>query len=251
MRIKARLFARQRSIVGLREIDLDVADGGTVESAWESLSASWPALESSRPYLVFARNGEFAEPGTALEEGDEVAFIPPVSGGDGTGGSRRELRLTDDPIDGATVRALEAATSSAQDGAVVTFLGITRETPGEPAPGEEADAALHAGQPVLALEYEAYEPLALRVLGEIADEIETRFGVRRLGIVHRSGTVPLGEAAVAIVVAAPHRAMAFDACRYAIDELKARAPIWKSERFADGSVWVGQPARTAAIVDGR
>jgi molybdopterin synthase catalytic subunit len=104
---------------------------------------------------------------------------------------------------------------------------------------------------VLALDYEAYEPLARRVMDEIAEEIEQRFGVRRIALVHRVGHVPLGEASVAVVVAAPHRGAAFDACRYAIDELKARAPIWKSERFADGSVWIGQPARVNAGPEGR
>ena len=96
---------------------------------------------------------------------------------------------------------------------------------------------------MIGLEYEAYEEMALAVLERIGDEIEARFGVRRLAILHRTGEVALGEASVAIVVAAAHRGPAFEACRYAIEELKARAPIWKSERFADGSVWLGAPAR--------
>jgi molybdopterin synthase catalytic subunit len=94
------------------------------------------------------------------------------------------------------------------------------------------------------LTYEAHEQMALRVLAAIADEIAARFGVERLAIVHRSGEVPLGEASVAIVAVAPHRDAAFAAARYAIDETKARAPIWKAERFADGHVWIGEPART-------
>ncbi len=158
----------------------------------------------------------------------------------------REFRLTESGIDDGALRDLEAAVRTPRDGAVVTFVGRTRETPGTPAPGEEAEAERHAGQHVLALDYEAYEPLARRVMEEIAGEVELRFGIRRIGIVHRTGEVPLGEASVAIVVSAPHRGPAFEACRYAIDELKARAPIWKSERFADGAVWIGQPARTAA-----
>ncbi len=91
--------------------------------------------------------------------------------------------------------------------------------------------------------------MALAVLGSIADEIETRFGVSRLAILHRTGEVPLGEASVLIAIAAEHRGAAFDACRYAIDELKARAPIWKQERFTDGEVWIGEPPR-AGPVDG-
>ncbi len=88
--------------------------------------------------------------------------------------------------------------------------------------------------------------MALAVLGEIADEIATRFGVERVAIVHRTGAVPLGEPSIAVVAVAPHRDAAFDAARYAIDETKARAPIWKAERFADGHVWIGHPARTGA-----
>jgi molybdopterin synthase catalytic subunit len=95
------------------------------------------------------------------------------------------------------------------------------------------------------LDYEAFEPMAVRVLEAIADEIEARFGVRRLAIVHRSGAVPLGETSVIVVAVAPHRDAAFAAARYAIDETKARAPIWKAERFTDGHVWVGHVARTA------
>ena len=124
------------------------------------------------------------------------------------------------------------------------FVGQTRESPGTPAPGQEAQAARFAAERVEALSYEAFAPMALAVLGTIADEIEERFGVRRLAILHRVGEVPLADASVVIAAAAGHRGAAFDACRYAIEELKARAPIWKSERFASGSVWLGAPART-------
>lgn len=125
----------------------------------------------------------------------------------------------------------------------MVFVGQTRESAGTPAAGEEAEAARFAGQPVTALDYEAFDEMALAVLHDIAAEIERRYGVRRLAIVHRSGRVELGEASVVIAAAATHRAAAFDAARYAIEELKARAPIWKREQFADGSVWVGAPAR--------
>nr|MBA2372841.1 molybdenum cofactor biosynthesis protein MoaE [Chloroflexota bacterium] len=130
------------------------------------------------------------------------------------------------------------------DGAVVAFVGRTRATPGTPAPGQEAAAARHAGRTVDALDYEAHEPMAVTMLDLIADEIAERFGVRRVAIVHRTGEVPLGESSVAVVAVAAHRDAAFEAARYAIDETKARAPIWKAERFADGHVWIGQPART-------
>ena len=126
---------------------------------------------------------------------------------------------------------------------MVVFAGQTRETPGTPAPGQEAEAARFAGQRVEGLSYEAFEPMALAVLEEIAEEIEARFGVRRVAVVHRTGEVGVGETSVLIAVAAAHRAPAFEACRYAIEELKARVPIWKAEHFADGSVWMGAPPR--------
>ena len=129
------------------------------------------------------------------------------------------------------------------DGAIVGFIGRTRETPGTPAPGQEAEAARHTGRAVESLGYEAHEPMALAMLDRIADEIADRFDVVRLAIVHRTGKVPLGEPSVAIVAVSAHRDAAFEAARYAIDETKARAPIWKAEHFADGHVWVGEIAR--------
>ena len=127
---------------------------------------------------------------------------------------------------------------------MVIFEGRTRSTPGTPAAGEEAEAARHAGHAVESLEYEALEPLVRRVWEGIADDVDARFGVRRLAIAHRTGDVPLGEVSVIIVAAAPHRDAAFAAAHHAMDETKARAPIWKAERFADGHVWIGEPART-------
>ena len=153
----------------------------------------------------------------------------------------RWIALSPEPIRDADLAELRAAVSTDADGAIVTFLGVTRESPGTPAPGQEAEAERFAGQRVVGLDYEAYESMALVVLEAIADEIATRFGVHRLAILHRVGAVAVGETSVAIAVAAAHRGAAFDACRYAIEELKARAPIWKSERFADGSVWLGAP----------
>ena len=253
----------------MSRVDVDVDEGGTIADAWDALAAHFPELASGRPYLRFARNGSYADAGERLADGDEVACIPPVAGGSGAreadrgpdaeGADRadrhpsephsrrfRLIQLTGEPIDDALLVRLRRAVATAADGAVVAFEGRTRETPGTPAPGEEAEAARHAGKAVHALEYEAYDEMALSVLGAIADEIEARFGVRRIAIVHRTGRVPLGEDSVAVVVASPHRGAAFDACRYAIDELKGRAPIWKAEQFADGSVWTGEMARDAA-----
>ncbi len=250
MHVTVRYFAFHRQRLGRREEGLDLPEGATVASAWRELVAAHPELDGSAEFVRFARNGRYVEPGEILVDSDELAIIPPVAGGDpgATSGARvRELSLTPAPIDDAVLARLAAAVATPLDGAVVSFVGRTRETPGTPAPGQEAEAERFRGRAVVALEYEAYESMALSVLGRICGEIEERFAVRRLAIVHRTGRVQLGEASVAIVVAAPHRAEAFEACRYAIEELKARAPIWKAERFSDGSVWLGQPARAAGV----
>jgi molybdopterin synthase catalytic subunit len=259
MRIRVRLFAIQRELAGTREHALDLPDGATIAEAWDGLVAAFPALAPGRGSVRFARNGAYAEAATPLSEGDEVAMIPPVSGGAGTGrgagmgreagmgrgpGTHRILELRPEAFDASILGELADRLATDEDGAAVGFLGRTRRSPGTPAPGQEAEAARHAGRAVEALEYEALEPMALTVLGEIADEIVARFSVDRIAIVHRLGEVPLGEASIAVVTVSPHRAAAFDAARYAIDETKARAPIWKAEQFADGHVWVGEPART-------
>jgi molybdopterin converting factor subunit 1 len=249
VRIRVRLFAIQRELAGTREVGLDLADGATVADAWDALVAQHPALAPGRDFVRFARNGAYADVSTTVEDGDEVAMIPPVSGGDSGGESGapvRILELREAPFGTGIVAELTDRLATPDDGAAVGFLGRTRATPGTPAPGQEAEAARHAGRAVESLEYEAHEAMALGVLGEIADEIAARFGVERLAIVHRIGAVPLGEASIAVVAVAPHRDAAFDAARYAIDETKARAPIWKAERFTDGHVWIGQPARTGA-----
>lgn len=248
--VRVRLFAVQRELAGAREVRLALPDGADVEAAWSALVAAHPVLAPGRPSLRFARNGDYAEPATRLAEGDEVAMIPPVSGGAGSspgdGSGRRILELRDAPFTTAILGELADRLTVPEDGAVVGFLGRTRSTPGTPAPGQEAEAARHAGRAVEALDYEAHETMVLRILDGIAGEIATRFGVDRVAIVHRLGDVPLGEPSIAVVAAAPHRDAAFLAARYAIDETKARAPIWKAERFRDGHVWIGHQARTAA-----
>jgi molybdopterin converting factor subunit 1 len=262
MRIHVRLFAMQRELVGSREVDLELPDGSTIESSWEELVRRHPLLARGRPSVRFARNAEYADPTTTLSDGDEVAMIPPVSGGAdvasgpadeasgpaaaGAAAQVRIIELREAPFDADILTVLTRALESPEDGAVCAFLGVTRSSPGTPAPGQEAEAAEHAGRRVEALEYEAHPLMARRVMETIADEIADRFGVSRLAIVHRIGEVPLGEPSVAIVACAPHRDAAFEAARYAIDETKARAPIWKAERFADGHVWIGEPARERA-----
>lgn len=241
IRVRVRLFAIQRELAGTREVVVDLPMQVTVADAWDALVAIHPVLAPGRSSVRFARNGVYADATDALADNDEVAMIPPVSGGATM--QRRILELRPEPLEDGIVQTLMERLATPADGAVVAFLGVTRESPGTPAPGQEVEAARHAGRSVDALEYEALEPMALRVLGEIADEIRERFGVDRLAIVHRTGAVPLGETSVAIVACAPHRAAAFSAAQYAIDETKARAPIWKAERFADGHVWIGEPAR--------
>jgi molybdopterin synthase catalytic subunit len=249
VRVRVRLFAVQRELAGTREVALELDEGATVEDAWSAVVARVPVLAPGRTSVRFARNGDYAEPATTLADGDEVAFIPPVSGGsagdvDKAHRAGRILELREDPFPAAIVAELEARLATDEDGAVVAFVGRTRISPGTPAPGQEEEAARHAGRAVESLGYEAHETMAIRVLGTIADEIAARFGVERLAIVHRTGDVPLGETSIVVVAASPHRAAAFEAARYAIDETKARAPIWKAERFGDGHVWVGAPARS-------
>jgi len=245
VRIRVRLFAIQRELAGTRDVALDLPEGATVADAWDGLVDLYPQLAPGRASVRFARNGAYADEATGLADGDEVAMIPPVSGGEGgEAGERRILEIRSDPFGDAILQELTGRLATPEDGAVVGFLGRTRRSAGTPAPGQEAEAARHSGRAVEALEYEAHEAMALDILGAIADEVGTRFGVDRIAIVHRTGEVPLGEVSVAIVAVSPHRDAAFDAARYAIDETKARAPIWKAERFEDGHVWIGEPART-------
>jgi molybdopterin synthase catalytic subunit len=250
MRIRVRLFAIQREQAGTRSLALELADGATVEDAWAALVERFPVLAPGRRSVRFARNGVYADPAEGLAEDDELACIPPVSGGaTGGGAGMRIVELRPEPFTADIMGDLANRLAAPDDGAVVGFLGRTRITPGTPAPGQEQEAAQHAGREVEGLDYEAHESMALRTLEAIADEIADRFGVDRLAIVHRTGPVPLGEPSVAIVAVAAHRDAAFDAARYAIDETKARAPIWKAERFSDGHVWIGAPARTGPPTD--
>lgn len=245
MRVTVLAFAMQRELLGWKRGALELADGATIEDAWAALVRQHPGLGPAGASVRFARNGAYADRDEPLAEGDELALIPPVAGG---AGPHRRVELWDAPFPDGIEAELRREVATSADGAVVAFVGQTRETPGTPAPGEAVPAEV-AGMAVEGLAYEAFEPMALSVLGAIADEIGTRFGVDRLAILHRTGEVPLGDASVVIVVAARHRGPAFDACRYAIEELKARAPIWKRERYRDGSVWVGAPARHGPAAD--
>lgn len=243
MRVTIRLFAMQRAAVGWRQRTLEVVGDATVDDAWRQLLVQYPVLESGREHVRFARNAVYVDPTEPLHDGDEVAIIPPVAGG---AVPFMRLELSEAPLSDDLVAELRRTVPTAADGALVIFVGQTRESAGTPAPGQESEGARFVGRRVRSLEYEAFDAMVLAVLSAIGNEIGSRFGVHRLAIIHRTGTVPVGEASVVIAAAAAHRSAAFDACRYAIEELKARAPIWKSEHFDDGSVWLGTPARTEA-----
>lgn len=212
MQITVRTFAILRELSADRAV-IELPPSARLEDAWNAMAARYPALQAHRSFVRPARAGAYAEWDAALSEGDEIAFLPPVSGGS-------TMTLTDGPID---VAALEAALARPGHGAVVTFVGRARDIADD-------------GRGVLELEYEAYPEMAIAVLSEIAGEAESRWDAA-VSVAHRTGIVPIGEAAVAIVTAAPHRAGAYEANRYVIEAIKERLPIWKRERFADGTEW--------------
>jgi molybdopterin synthase catalytic subunit len=211
MRITVRTFASLREL-SVDRCELELEPGATVDDAWAALASRYPTLVPQRPYVRAARNGAYVAWDEPIAEGDVVAFLPPVSGGSGP--------LTEAPID---VAALERQVAGPGMGAIVTFVGRARDVADD-------------GRTVVELEYEAYPEMAASVLDEIRADAEARFGVA-CAVVHRSGVVPIGEAAVAIVTAARHREEAYEANRFVIEAIKDRLPIWKRERFADGSEW--------------
>ena len=216
MRITVRTFASLRELSADR-FEVELADAATVADAWAALESRHPSVEAHRPYVRAARNGVYAPWDVALADGDVVAFLPPVSGGAGG--------LTDQPID---VAALEESVARSSHGAVVSFVGRARDVADD-------------GRTVIELEYEVYPEMAASVLDEISAEAERRFGAV-VAVVHRFGLVPIGDAAVAIVTAAVHRGEAYEANRFVIEAIKERLPIWKRERFADGTEWKRQGA---------
>jgi molybdopterin synthase catalytic subunit/molybdopterin converting factor small subunit len=214
IQVAVRCFAILRELAA-DSTTLELGKGSTLADAWDALAARYPGIEPHRPFVRGARNGEYADWQTPLADGDAVAFLPPVSGG------MAHTAITNAEID---VAALERAVAGISHGAVVTFAGRARD---------HADD----GREVLELDYEVYPEMAGTVLAVIAAEAEERWPGVGIGVTHRTGLVPLGEVAVAIVTAAPHRSAAYEANRYVIEELKQRLPIWKRERFADGTEW--------------
>lgn len=218
----------------MRSLRLDMAPDSTVAQAWEALRGSYPRLDRLPPPAAFAVNDEYVRPDTPLRDGDELILVPPVSGGaelspsqdTRPGGGSVHVALTGEPI---SIDETVARVRHPQAGAVVLFLGTVRDN--------------REGARVHHLEYEAYETRALRDMRAVCDETAARWPLLAVAMVHRTGTLAVGEISVAIAVAAPHRADAFAAGKYAIDALKQRVPIWKKEVWDGGEVWVGsEPA---------
>jgi molybdopterin converting factor subunit 1 len=223
MRVRVLFFGRLKDIVGRAEEHADVSEGARVEDLFERYGRNFPELAKFRPSVVASVNQEFAEWRAPLTSGDEVAFLPPVSGGASPAGPAVEedlYALVRSPIE---TTEIVARLKAPQDGGVVMFEGIVRNH--------------SAGRSTLYLEYEAYEAMALSQMRQIGAEMREKFSIRRFAMVHRLGRLEIGETAVLIVVCSAHRAAAFDACRYGIDTLKRNVPIWKKEFFRDGALW--------------
>ena len=210
MKVAVRLFAALRERAGAREAALELDEGASVDDVWPALG-----LGEEPAGLVYAVNRTYVERGTLLADGDEVALIPPVSGG--------SFVLSDEPL---SLERAAAAVASEGAGAIATFVGTTR--------------ARSRGRDVIRLEYEAYEGMAEAEMERIAGVLRDRHDVIDVAIHHRVGPVEIGETSVVIAVSAAHRAAAFDACREAIDTLKQTVPLWKKELYVGGEEWIGQ-----------
>jgi molybdopterin converting factor subunit 1 len=223
MRVRVLFFGRLKDIVGKSEEDAELSEGARVEDLFARYGRSFPELAKFRSSVVASVNQEFAEWRATLASGDEVAFLPPVSGGAVSAGAKIEenlFALVRTPIE---TTEIVAQLKDAPDGAVVVFEGIVRN---------------HSGnRSTLYLEYEAYEAMALAKMRDIGDQMREKFPIRRFAMIHRLGRLEIGETSVLIVVCSAHRAPAFEACRFGIDTLKRTVPIWKKEFFRDGAVW--------------
>jgi len=216
MKIRIKLFASVREIIGQKELILEVPDGMTASALPQQLAAQYPRLRTLVSFLKVAVNQEYADGERVLAEGDEVALLPPVSGGG------ELFEITEAPL---SLDAMVAAIRQDACGAIASFLGIVR--------------GVARGRKVDHLEYDAYPEMAIAKMRQIGDEIRTRWPVDRIAIAHRVGRLGVGEASVAIAVASPHRHEALQACAYAIERLKEIVPIWKKEVWSDGAEWIG------------
>jgi molybdopterin synthase catalytic subunit len=216
MKVTVLFFGVTHDLTGFNLEQLEISPGENLDSLWRRYEARFPKLGPIADSLVLAVNQEIARRSTLLQDGDEVAFMPPVSGG----ADDDFFRITRDPI---PVAALAGQIRAPEDGAVVVFEGIVRNN--------------SRGRATLYLEYEGYEPMALGKMEQIGREAKQKFAIDSIGMIHRLGRMEIGETSVAIFVAAAHRRAAFEACQYGIDRLKQIVPIWKKEYFADGAVW--------------
>jgi molybdopterin synthase catalytic subunit len=217
--VRTRLFARLRELAGTDSENVEVRAGATVADVYNALRKSHPGLDVRSESVRAAVNQEFADWDVVVADGDEVAFIPPVSGGAHAVGVLFEL--TTDPLD---PRRLEAAVAHKGAGAICTFIGVVRDT--------------SRGRSVTHLEYEAYGEMATAEMRKIAGEIAEKWPEARVAMAHRTGRLEIGEASVVVSVSCPHRAEAIDACRWGIDRLKESVPIWKKEHATDGTYWI-------------
>jgi molybdopterin converting factor subunit 1 len=216
MTVNVLFFGMARDLAGVTQERVEISEGECLDGLWGKCEARFPRLAEISSSLVTAVNQEVADRSRLLQDGDEIAFLPPVSGGS----DDDFCRLTREPV---PTDELAQSLKTPQDGAVVVFEGIVRN---------------HSkGKQTLYLEYEAYETMALRKMEEIRAEVKQKFSIDRVGMIHRLGRLEIGETSVAIIVTSAHRRAAFEACHYAIDRLKQIVPIWKKEYFADGAVW--------------
>ncbi len=224
MRVRVLFFGILKDIVGRSEESLEIEADSTLASLFEAYSTRFETLRAQRSSILFARNREFATPETALAENDEIAFLPPVSGGCGVSICTPEghlFALTRDPID---AQELSRRLQRPEDGGVVIFEGVVRNNTN--------------GRPASYLEYECYEQMALEQIARIGGEIAARFSLGRIGMIHRLGRLEIGEASVVVIATAPHRKPAFEAALEGINRVKREVPIWKKEFCADGAIWV-------------
>jgi molybdopterin converting factor subunit 1 len=234
MQVRVLYMGMLREIAGCERDVIQLADGASVGELFAQLRQRTPRLEDFRGAIALAVNYEYTDGSAALRDGDEVALIPPVSGGSGV---RNEVQpqalplasghamLVGEPI---RTEQILAEIKRPEDGAVAIFDGIVRNN--------------SRRRRTLYLDYSGYEPMALRKMEELATGALQRFTIRDVRIVHRLGRLQIGESSVYIAVSSAHRAPAFDACRWLIDTLKTTVPIWKKEYFEDGAVWSdGEP----------
>ena len=220
MLVTVRLFGSIRELLGAKEWELSLPDATTVGELRALVARDHPAFCEMGERLRTAVNQELVSEETALREGDEVAFLPPVAGGqDGSAPGR--FTLSGEALDASEVAARVAGPDA---GGLVTFIGAVRES--------------SRGREIRHLEYEAYPGMVEREMEKIAHEASARWPGSRVAMAHRTGHLEIGDLAVVIAAAAPHRAEAFAAAQYAIDSLKERVPIWKKEVATDGEYWV-------------